>query len=55
MFSTKRPFASDNSPTNVNATKIDNNEAINNKFDITFHLLGTDASIVFDGFLYIYE
>lgn len=55
IFSTNNPFTFDTTPTKANAPKMDNNDATNNEIEIVLHLFGMGASIIFDGFLYIYE
>lgn len=55
IFSVNSPFAFDTAPTKVNAPNIDNSEATNNIIDVFLHLSGILLSIVFEGFLYIYE
>ena len=55
IFSTNSPFAFDTAPTKANAPIIDKREATNKVIDIVLHLFETGGSIIFDGFLYIYE
>ena len=55
IFSSNKLFELDTAPTKATAPNIDNSDATNNTFEMALHLFGMTFSVVFDGFLYIYE
>lgn len=55
IFSINNPFTVDTVLTKTNAPNIDKREATNNIIDITLLLFVTGLSMVFVGFLYMYE